>query len=137
MFFTTEDHEFGALRRFEADGKGWDSLHSGGNTTFLLILDNKNYEWTTDEFTARNSAATYYRNAEGIVYHEGLLYFTAKKTHTLFILDLQNLTYESEYTGAMFTGKGSFNAQPDQIFLGNYKRWIYFSEVRLKNFCTI
>ncbi|KAL7531002.1 hypothetical protein ACHAXR_003797, partial [Thalassiosira sp. AJA248-18] len=121
IFFTTEDHKFGALRRFEANGNGWDALHRNGQTLFLRIIDGSNYEWTNDEIAARNSAATYYRNAEGITYHEGILYFTAKKTKTLFILDLQNMTYESEVTGGQFVGKGSFNAQPDQIFLGNYK----------------
>ncbi|KAL7535205.1 hypothetical protein ACHAXR_006337, partial [Thalassiosira sp. AJA248-18] len=128
IFFTTEDHKFGALRRFEANGNGWDALHRTGRTSFLRIIDGSNYEWTDDESAARNSAATYYRNAEGISYHEGILYFTAKETKTLFILDLQNMTYESELTGGQFAGKGSFNAQPDQIFLGNYKRWIYFAE---------
>ena len=73
-------------------------------------------------------AAVYYKNSEGIIYHEGLLYFAAKKTQTLLILDLEKMTYVTERTGAQFTGKGSFNAQPDQIVLGNYKRWIYFSE---------
>ena len=129
VFFVTEDQEFGALRKFEANGNGWDSLHRDGRTTYLRILNESTYEWTTNLALARMSAATYYRNAEGIIYHEGLLYFTAKKTHTLFILDLQTMTYQSEYTGALFHGQGSFNAQPDQIFLGNYKRWIYFTEV--------
>ena len=44
------------------------------------------------------------------------------------ILDLQKMTYVTERTGSNFGGKGSFNAQPDQIILENYKRWIYFSE---------
>ena len=128
VFFTTEDDEFGALRRFEADGSGWDALHQGGSTTYLHILDESTYEWTTEEEDARSSAASYYRNAEGIVYHEGLLHFTAKETQTLFILDLENMTYEKEQTGSQFEGKGGFNAQPDQIVLGNYKEWIYFTE---------
>ena len=38
------------------------------------------------------------------------------------------MTYVTERTGSNFGGKGSFNAQPDQIILENYKRWIYFSE---------
>jgi len=128
IFFTTEDHEFGALRKFVAEGNGWDALHNGGSTTFLRILDESTFEWTSNESAASISAATYYRNAEGVIYHEGLLYFTAKKTRTLFILNLEKMTYESEKTGLQFSGKGSFNAQPDQIVLGNYKRWIYFTE---------
>lgn len=130
IFFTTEDHEYGALRRFEADGNGWDALHIGGTTTFLRIMDDSTFMWTTNEFAAKNSAVTYYRNAEGVIYHEGLLYFVAKKTRTLFILNLTTMTYESERTGDQFSGKGSFNAQPDQVVLAgeNFKRWIYFTE---------
>ena len=128
IFFTTEDSSDGALRRFEADGNGWDSLHQGGRTTFLRILDSTRFEWTTNESAARSSAAQYYGNSEGIIYHDGLLYFAAKTTHKLLILDLQKMTYVTELTGSKFEGKGSFNAQPDQIILENYKRWIYFSE---------
>lgn len=117
-----------ALRRFEADGNGWDSLHQGGDTTFLNIIDDSRYEWTKNETLARMSANAYYRNSEGIVYHEGLLYFAAKKTQTLLILNLTDGTYEKEFTGRQFEGRGSFNAQPDQIILTNYKRWIYFTE---------
>ena len=128
MFFTTEDSSDGALRRFIADGNGWDSLHKGGVTTFLRIIDSTRFEWTRDEAAARASAELYYGNAEGIIYHEGLLYFAAKKIRTLLILDLENMTYETEITGAQLEGKGTFNAQPDQIVFENYKRWIYFSE---------
>ena len=88
-------------------------MHQGGTTTYLHILDESTYEWTTNEEDARSSAASYYRNSEGIVYHDGLLYFAAKETATLFILDLENMTHEKEQTGS--------NAQPDQIVLGNYK----------------
>jgi hypothetical protein len=103
-------------------------LHEGGTTTYLHILDESTYEWTTNEEDARSSAESYYRNSEGIVYHDGLLYFAAKETETLFILHLENMTYEKEQTGSQFEGKGGFNAQPDQIVLGNYKEWIYFTE---------
>jgi hypothetical protein len=103
-------------------------LHQGGTTTYLRILDESTYEWTTNEEDARSSAASYYGNSEGIVYHEGLLYFVAKTSSTLFILDLQYMTYDAEQTGSQFEGMGGFNAQPDQIVLGNYKEWIYFTE---------
>ena len=62
------------------------------------------------------------------MYRDGLLYFAAKETATLFILDLENMTYEKEQTGSQFEGKGDLNAQPYQIVLGNYKEWIYFTE---------
>ncbi|KAL7554787.1 hypothetical protein ACHAWF_018366 [Thalassiosira exigua] len=122
VFFTTEDDALGALRRFEADGRGWDALHApaNGKTTFLRILDGSRYEWTADHNAARISAAAYYGNSEGVSYHDGILYFVAKVTHKLLILDLRKMTYKSERT--------TFNAQPDQILMESYKRWIYFSE---------
>ena len=61
IFFTTEDHEWGALRRFRADRRGWHALHTGGNTTLLNILDESTFEWTTDEGKGRTSANTYFR----------------------------------------------------------------------------
>ena len=94
-------------------------MHQGGTTTYLHILDELT-EWTTNEEDARSSATSYYRISEGIVYHNGLLYFAAEETATLFILDLENMTYEKEQTGSQFEGKGGFNAQPDQIVRGNY-----------------
>ena len=39
VFFTTEDDEAGAMRRFVADGNGWDALHSDGDESFLRIID--------------------------------------------------------------------------------------------------
>ena len=66
VFFVTEDQEFGALRKFEANGNGWDSLHRAGRTTFLRILNNSTFEFTSNLALARLSAATYDRNAEGI-----------------------------------------------------------------------
>ena len=91
IFFTTEDHQEGAMRRFIANGRGWDALHSDGDESFLRIIDDNTYEWTTDEGAARESASKYYRNSEGISYHEGKLYFMAKKDHKLIILDLDNM----------------------------------------------
>ena len=64
------------------------------------------------------------------MFHDGKVYFAAKKIRTLLILDLENMTYETELTGAQFEGKGTFNAQPDQIVCQDTtcKKWIYFSE---------
>jgi len=96
----------------------------------FVYSNGSRYEWTTNDEDARSSAASYYRNSEGIVYHKGLLYFVAKESSTLFILDLQSMTYnDAEQTGSQFEGQGGFNAQPDQIVLGNlFKEWIYFME---------
>jgi len=128
VFFTTEDDEEGAMRRFVANGNGWNALHSDGDETFLHILDNNSFEWTTDEGAARDSAARYYRNSEGVSYHEGKLYFMAKKDLKLLTLDLENMTYETETTGRKFYGEGSFGNQPDQNMFGPTRKYIYFCE---------
>lgn len=129
VFFVTEDHEHGALRRFEAQSRGWGALHSSGNTKYLRFLDNRRFTWTTSESAGRQSASRYYPNAEGISYHDGILYFVSKEVKALFILDLNNLTYKRETTGGTnLSGRGSFNAQPDQIVFGANKRYLYFTE---------
>mmetsp|Transcript_32205 Transcript_32205/g.67725 ORF Transcript_32205/g.67725 Transcript_32205/m.67725 type:complete len:654 (+) Transcript_32205:76-2037(+) len=128
VFFTTEDHEEGALRRFVANGNDWDALHSDGETTFLNILDDNTYEWTTDEGDGKQSAADYFPNTEGVQVHEGKVYFMSKVTKTLIVLDLENMTYESETTGKKFYGEGSFGDQPDQNLFGPTRKYMYFTE---------
>ena len=128
IFFTTEDHEYGAMCRFVANGNGWGALQSKGDETFLCIIDDSTYEWTTDKGAARESAAQYYRSSEGISYHEGKLYFMAKKDLKLLILDLDDLKYETETTGKKFYGEGSFGSQPDQNMIGPTRKYIYFCE---------
>jgi len=128
VFFTTEDDEEGCMRRFVARGNGWGALQSDGDTSFLNILDGCNFEWTDDEDEARESAAEYYRNSEGIQYHEGKLYFMAKKDYKLIILDLDEMTYKVEITGRKFYGEGSFGNQPDQNLFGPSRKYIYFTE---------
>eukprot|EP00581_Thalassiosira_minuscula_P004663 CAMPEP_0183746220 /NCGR_PEP_ID=MMETSP0737-20130205/66643_1 /TAXON_ID=385413 /ORGANISM="Thalassiosira miniscula, Strain CCMP1093" /LENGTH=709 /DNA_ID=CAMNT_0025981907 /DNA_START=159 /DNA_END=2288 /DNA_ORIENTATION=+ len=128
IFFTTEDDEAGPLRRFVARGNGWDALHSDGDHSWLRILDDRNFEWTTDEDAASDSAARYYRNSEGISYHEGKLYFMAKKDLKMLILDLEDGTYETETTGKKFYGEGKFGDQPDQNMFGPSRKYIYFCE---------
>jgi len=130
IFFTTEDVRFGELRRFEAGGNGWDALHVGGRTTYLQFLSGNRFRWTTNLSAGENSAANYYPNAEGIVCHNSTLYFVAKSTRTLFILDLNDMTYTSERTGSNHVGLGSFNSQPDQIIESDLdkRKYIYFTE---------
>lgn len=130
IFFTTEDNSRGELRRFQADGNGWDSLHVGGRTTYLQFLDGNRFQWTTSLSAGMNSAATYYPNAEGIIYHNSTIYFVAKVTKRLFILDLNTMTYTSERTGSSLVGQGSFNSQPDQIIESDLdqRKFIYFTE---------
>eukprot|EP00986_Skeletonema_menzelii_P013151 scaffold7491_cov142-Skeletonema_menzelii.AAC.2 len=127
VFFVTEDSQFGAMRRFQAYSRGWNSLHSDGDLTYLSIIDDSKFEWTKNLTAARESAYSYYQNSEGISFDNGRLYFTAKSTQKLFVLDLKSLTYELETTGLNFSGKGSFNAAPDQVIKGA-KRFLYFTE---------
>jgi secreted PhoX family phosphatase len=130
IFFTTEDTSNGELRRFKADGNGWDALHVGGQTTYLEFLSGNRFQWTSSLSAGETSAANYYPNAEGIVYHNSTLYFVAKVTRTLFILDLNDKTYTSERTGSSWVGQGSFNSQPDQIIESDLdiRKYIYFTE---------
>ncbi|KAL7451013.1 hypothetical protein ACHAWC_004317 [Mediolabrus comicus] len=130
VFFVTEDTSNGELRRFVADGNGWDALHEGGTTTYLQFLSGNRFQWTSSLSAGENSASTYYPNAEGIIYHNSTLYFVAKVTRTLFILDFNSMTYKSERTGSTWVGQGSFNAQPDQIIESDLdtRKYIYFTQ---------
>ncbi len=111
-------------------GNGWDALHVGGRTTYLEFLNGNRFQWTTSLSAGENSAASYYPNAEGIIYHNSTLYFVAKVTRTLFILDLDDMTYTSERTGSSWVGQGAFNSQPDQIIENDLdkRKFIYFTE---------
>ena len=70
----------------------------------------------------------YFPNAKGIQVHEGNVYFMSKVTKTLIILDLENMTYETEGTGKNFYGEGMFGAQPDQNLFGPTRKYIYFTK---------
>jgi len=130
IFFTTEDKSNGELRRFEADGNDWDALHVGGQTTYLQFLSGNRFQWTLNIEDGKSSAWNHYPNAEGIIYHNSTLYFVAKVTRTLFILDLNDMTYTSERTGSSWVGQGAFNSQPDQIIESDLdkRKYIYFTE---------
>lgn len=66
--------------------------------------------WSNNRLLADNNAKQYYQNSEGIDIRDGLLYFTAKLDKYLFILDLDNQTYEQSSTIS-----GAFDGQPDQV----------------------
>lgn len=121
VFFITEDNSEGVLKRFEANGNGWDALQRDPvQVTYLRIMDGTTFEWTGSEAAGRESARRYFAGAEGISYRDGKLYFIAKVSQLLYSLDLDAMTYEVERTG--------FPAQPDQIVLGKYGKFIYFCE---------
>lgn len=130
VFYVTEDREHGALRRYVANGNEWGALHSvdGGTTTFLHILGDGTFEWTTDEDIGQESAGDYFPNAEGIQVHEGHVYFMSKEHRMLIILDLDSMTYETEYSGMKFYGEGYFSDEPDQIIFGPTQKYMYFTE---------
>ncbi|KAL7429034.1 hypothetical protein ACHAXH_000971, partial [Discostella pseudostelligera] len=130
VFYVTEDREHGALRRYVANGNGWGALHSvdGGTTTFLYILGDGTFEWTTDEDIGQESAGDYFPNSEGIQVHEGHVYFMSKEHKMLIILDLDSMTYETEYSGMKFYGEGYFGDEPDQIIFGPTQKYMYFTE---------
>ena len=128
VFFVTEDHEYGAMRRFVANGQGWDALHQDGDTTFLYIKDDNTFEWTTNQVDAMVSAKKYYTKSEGVSFYEGKLYFMAKAERKMLILDLDQMTYETEISGKKFYGGGEFTSQPDQIMVGPSRKFLFFTE---------
>jgi len=128
VFFTTEDDEEGAFRRFVASGSGWDALHSEGEHSFLNILSGNTFEWTEDLDVGRASASKFFPNTEGVQVHEGKVYFMAKKLQRLLILDLESNTYVTEDTGKKFYGEGDFGDQPDQNLFGPTRKYMYFTE---------
>lgn len=133
VFFTTEDDDVGPLRRFVADGNGWEALHSGGETTYLEILDGNTFQWTDDIGDGRSSASRHFPNSEGIQVHDGKVYFMSKEFKRLLILDLVTNTYTTEGTGKKFYGEGDFSDQPDQNMFGRSGKYLYFTEDGGKN----
>lgn len=120
VFFITEDTRDGALRRFRptpGTELGWDMLHGGGELDYLELLPNSStFKWTSSLETGRLSADMYFRNLEGCVFHDGILYLAAKRESELFRLDLDQGTYTSQSTtSANIVGGGKFTDRPDQI----------------------
>ena len=129
VFFTTEDNARGELRRFIADGNGWNSLHEGGQKSYLEFLPGNRFRWTSSWSAGQDSAARYYPNSEGIAFHNSTLYFVSKTMHTIFMLNMNSMTYTSERTGSNWRGQGNFNAQPDQIIkMTDDRKFVYFTE---------
>ncbi|KAL7549172.1 hypothetical protein ACHAWF_012450 [Thalassiosira exigua] len=134
IFFVTEDHVSGALRRYtppEAkDDAGWDSLHmDGGVTRYLVFLDETNFVWSCDEALGRWSQERHYPNLEGINYQDGKLYFVSKKLFQIYVLDLDAMTYEASSTRDPDLYLGEFGHQPDQVVRnGEEGELLYFTE---------
>lgn len=127
-FYVTNDNLQGGLVRFTPDPsivraaeKSGDYsmiLHKMGKLDYLVLspISGKEsdksgtFQWVRDRNTADRNAERFYRNAEGIDSRNGFLYFTTKISKSLFILDLDRLTYQRNSTVM-----SSFDGQPDQI----------------------
>ncbi len=68
------------------------------------------FSWTSNRNKADSNANQFYQNTEGIDVRNGLLYFVAKRSKSLYILDLDAFTYIKSSTVS-----GAFEGQPDQI----------------------
>ena len=121
VFFTTEDHNFGALRRFVADGNGWDSLHRAGQIEdFLNIIDDSIYEWTSDENRARASVNKYYPVLK--------VYSSTRESCTLWPRRSTQCLYWMWIYVKFYGEGGSFENEPDQTIFGPTRRYLYFAE---------
>ena len=133
IFYVSEDHESGAVRRYRPPPvlahTNWSTLTSeGGSTDYLVFINATHYQWTTDERLARESQSRYHRNVEGIHYHDTHLYFISKIQKTLFILNLDSMTYTTSVLKSDYTtnGGGTFHNEPDQLL--SHGSYIYFTE---------
>jgi hypothetical protein len=135
LFFATEDHSKGTVRRYTPDdapdwNEPWGMLHGPGKTDFLIIFPNATkdgglFEWTDDKEAAKNNARSYYPMTEGIDVYGSQLFFVCKKIKQVFVLDLDEGTYYNHTTL-----NGLFDGKPDQMqrVLGDSKDLLYFTE---------
>lgn len=135
IFFLTEDHKSGTLRKYtppptlSGTPAGWDALHVDGfNIEYLVFLDDERFTWTCDEQIGRFSQERYFPNVEGISYHNGLLYFVSKVTYKLYVLDLDNGTYKTSTTSDYSLYDGEFKHGPDQLVQNEGGQFLYFTE---------
>ncbi len=144
-FYVTHDASSGGTVRFTPDpqtvqdaedsGDYSNVLTTGGTLEWLVLspeFNNKEdrrgtFRWSNSRSEGDANASQFYRYAEGIDIRNGFLYMTTKADKYLFILDLDNLTYERSSTVS-----GAFEGQPDQIasiVAGNPLRdMLYFCE---------
>ena len=123
-FYLTTDSSRGQIIRFtpnasvveEAFRKNdfWPILMSPGKMDFLQLIPNTDnggtFRWVSSLSVGRASARSLFPYSEGIDVRDGLLYFTIKIRKRLFILNLDNGTYQYSSTKS-----GAFDNQPDQI----------------------
>jgi hypothetical protein len=139
-FYVTEDNLRGALQRFTPDNPNWNDpwgiLYGGGTTDYLLLYPVEYgsdgyairgvFSWTSNRDGAKENAERFYPNTEGIDVAEHELFFVSKRFKTMYVLNLDDLTYTNSTTRS-----GLFDGQPDQIqrILGDDSNdLLYFTE---------
>mmetsp|Transcript_9057 Transcript_9057/g.18200 ORF Transcript_9057/g.18200 Transcript_9057/m.18200 type:complete len:840 (+) Transcript_9057:96-2615(+) len=126
-FFITTDSSDGPLVRFTPATAALSYAFSSGDYTNLLHIDGPGlkreflvldyatsttgtFVWSSSLAEGQNSASAHFKNIEGIDIRDGMLYMTAKVDKLLFILDLDDMTFEQSSTRS-----GAFDSQPDQV----------------------
>lgn len=119
-FYLSEDQRKGALRRFRPNKVDWSDpwtiLHEEGPIDFLVLEPESDdapkgtFSWTPDHKKAKTNAERYYPQSEGIDRDGPYLYMVCKNIKALFILHLDDFTYE-RYS----TEHGIFDGAPDQM----------------------
>lgn len=133
-YFVTEDHSFGALRRFTPHDPNWDDpwsmLHGKGEVHYLLLFPQGNgeygtFEWTDNESRAKSNAQNHYPMTEGIDVNGDQLYFVCKQVKQIFTLELDRGTYMRKSTVY-----GLFDGTPDQVerIMEGSSELLYFTE---------
>eukprot|EP00594_Rhizosolenia_setigera_P003655 CAMPEP_0178951314 /NCGR_PEP_ID=MMETSP0789-20121207/7153_1 /TAXON_ID=3005 /ORGANISM="Rhizosolenia setigera, Strain CCMP 1694" /LENGTH=460 /DNA_ID=CAMNT_0020632165 /DNA_START=553 /DNA_END=1935 /DNA_ORIENTATION=+ len=121
-YFVTNDMKDGELRRFSCDPEilaevsrgeksSWDILVTPGTLEYLVLdPESKTFSWSKDIEKGRESAAEHFPNAEGIDFHDGMLYVTSKVKRVLLTLYIDTNEYE-----ILSVESGAFEQEPDQI----------------------
>lgn len=124
IFYYSEDLEYGCIHRFtpinfDIDNSK-DTLKKDGIIDYLIIdKKKKKFNWTKNKKLANYSQKKFYKNVEGIDCINGYLFFTCKVTKLLFVLDIDNNTFN-------YTKIKGLKYQPDQIKIRD--EIIYFCE---------
>ena len=93
-----------------------DDSSNGNQLDFLVVVPGNNqnsrgtFYWTTDQSLGSMNAKEYFPNVEGIDVVGSKLYFISKIYYTMYILNLDTMTYYN-----ITTQRGLFDGQPDQV----------------------
>lgn len=97
----------------------YDASSNGNALDFLVVVpagtrgdhaSHGTYYWTTDFTLGAANAEIYHPNVEGIDVVGPYLYFISKVYYTMYILNLNTMTYRN-----VTTQMGLFDGQPDQV----------------------